>query len=93
MLISKLYSFMPSSAITLVNEFYFVLSTFQVSGKQIHDDDIEVPAALFWIVNMLTHVSDRVLTRSLWGNNFFVIDYSSMGRGELCCPVDILFYM
>ena len=45
MLISKLYSFISSTAITL-NEFYFALSTFQVSGKQklIHDHDIEVPA-------------------------------------------------
>ena len=46
MLIFKFYSFMPSTA-TALNEFYFALSTFQVSGKQIHDPDIEVPAALF----------------------------------------------
>ena len=46
MLISKFYSFMSSTAITL-NEFYFALSTFRGSGKQIHDHDIEVLAALF----------------------------------------------
>ena len=33
MLISKLYSFMSSTVVTL-DEFYFALSTFQVSGKQ-----------------------------------------------------------
>ena len=36
-----------------LNEFCFALSTFQVSGKQIHNHDIEVPAALFQIVNMV----------------------------------------
>ena len=58
MLISKFYSFMPSTAITL-NEFYFALNNFQVSGKQIHDHDIEVPATLSEKKNMVvTHVSD-----------------------------------
>ena len=45
MLISKLCSFISSTAITL-NEFYLALRTFQVLGKQklIHDHDTEVPA-------------------------------------------------
>ena len=42
-----------------------------------------------WVVNMVTHVSDWVLTRSLWGTIVFLIDDSSIGQGELCCPVDI----
>ena len=47
MLICKLYSFVSSTAQWVL----FALGTFQVSGKQIHDHDIEncieVPAALF----------------------------------------------
>ena len=56
----QVLQFMSWTAVTL-NEFHFASSTFQVSGKRIHDHDIEVPAALFWIVNMVAHVSDWVL--------------------------------
>ena len=47
MLNSKLHSFVSSTAITL-NEFYFALSTFQISGKQklIHDHDGHVRLGL-----------------------------------------------
>ena len=63
MLIFKLCSFMSSTAVT-PNEFYFALSTFQISGKQIHDMGV---------------VLDWVLTRSLRGTIYFVIENSSMG--------------
>ena len=47
--------------VQLFNEFYFALSTFQVSGKK-------VLSALLWIGSMVvTHILDWVLTRSLWG--------------------------
>ena len=42
----QVLQFYAITAITL-NEFYFALSTFQGSDKQIHDHDIEVLAALF----------------------------------------------
>ena len=42
-----------------------------------------------WVLNMVTHVSDWVLTRSLWYTIVLFIDDSSIGQGELCCPVDI----
>ena len=43
MFISKLYSFMPSTAQRVL----FCIEYFQVSGKHIHDHHIEVLAALF----------------------------------------------
>ena len=69
----------------------WVLSKFQVNNKFMI---MTLKYLLhFFLVNMVTHVSDWVLTRSLWGTIFFVLEDSSMGRGELCCPVDILFEM
>ena len=84
----------PSSTVQLLNEFYFALSTFQVSGKQIHDHDIEVPAALFWIGSMVvTHVPDWLLTRSLWGTFFLRHSGFFHGGGRIMLSCEHLVYI
>ena len=80
---------MPSTAITL-NEFYFALSTFQVSGKQINDMTLKYLVHFSESIVMVNACFGLIINKKPLSTIFFVMEDSSMERGELCCPMDIL---